>query len=115
MRQRGSRREWSRRVREWRRSGKTSKEFAADSGLNAGTLLWWSSQLRGQRRVQGAAASTWRRSPSALEVAGLPLVELSGGEVGDERFELELHTGRRLRIPPGFDAAALERLLAVLK
>ena len=37
MRQSASRREWSRRVREWRRSGKTSKELAAESGVNAGT------------------------------------------------------------------------------
>lgn len=36
MRQSASPREWSRRVREWRRSGKTSKELAAESGVNAG-------------------------------------------------------------------------------
>jgi len=41
------------------------------------------------------------------------MVELSGGGV-DDRFELELGSGRRLRIPPRFDAEALARLLAVL-
>jgi hypothetical protein len=32
----------------------------------------------------------------------------------DGRFELELGEGQRLRIPVGFDAAALGRLLTVL-
>ena len=44
----------------------------------------------------------------------MPLVELRGGVV-DDRFELELGGGRRLRIPRGFDADALARLLAVLR
>jgi len=116
MRQSARRREWSRLVREWRRSGKKSKEFAAESGVNAGTLLWWSSQLRGWRRVKGVAGSTSGGSARApLDVAELPMVELSCGALGDQRFELELGSGRRLRIPPGFDAEALGRLLAVLK
>jgi hypothetical protein len=42
-------------------------------------------------------------------------VELLGGAVADDRFELECGAGRRLRIPAGFDAAGLERLLAVLE
>lgn len=100
---------------EWRRSGKTSKEFAAENGVNAGTLLWWSSKLRGERGARRAAGSTRRQSRRI--VAGLeelPIVELSD-EVGDDRFELELGAGWRLRIPRGFDAEALGRLLAVLK
>lgn len=115
MRQRANRREWSRRVSEWRRSGKTSKEFAAETGVNASTLLWWSTRLQGERGVRNAAGSTRRQSRRAVErLAQLPIVELSGG-AGDDRFELELGAGRRLRIPQGFDAEALGRLLAVLQ
>lgn len=105
---RQNRREWSERVSRWRRSGKTSKEFAAETGINPSTLLWWSTKLRADRRVTKAAGSTRQRFES------LPLVELSGGVI-DDRFELELGGGRRLRIPPSFDAGALGRLLAVLQ
>jgi hypothetical protein len=100
-------------VSEWRRSGRRSKEFAAERGVNAGTLLWWSSKLRGERGGRRSARSR-RTSGRAVRFAELPIVELRGG-LNDDRFELELSAGRRLRIPPGFDSAALERLLAVLK
>jgi hypothetical protein len=114
MRERASRREWARLVSEWRRSGRRSKEFAAERGVNAGTLLWWSSKLRGERGGRRAARSRRGTSGRAVQLAELPIVELRGG-VNDDRFELELSVGRRLRIPPGFDGAALERLLVVLK
>jgi hypothetical protein len=41
-------------------------------------------------------------------------VELIVDRHEDGRFELELGDGRRVRIPMGFDAAALGRLLSVL-
>jgi hypothetical protein len=34
---------------------------------------------------------------------------------GDDRFEVRLENGRRLHVPASFDAAVLERLLAVLE
>jgi hypothetical protein len=118
MHERTSRREWSRRVGRWRRSGKTSKEFAAETGVNARTLLWWSSKLRGER----ATAKAERMAPADVRgkaVRGITepaIVELAGaGVLGGERFELELSGGRRLMIPAGFDADALSRLLAVLE
>src|SRR5689334_14767943 len=37
--------EWREIVARWRESGERSKEFASRHGLNAGTLLWWSSRL----------------------------------------------------------------------
>jgi hypothetical protein len=52
--------------------------------------------------------------PGAARFEQLPIAQWSSVLV-DDRFELELGTGRRLRIPQGFDAEALDRLLAVLK
>jgi len=103
------------RVTQWRRGEKTSKEFAAETGVSASTLPWWSTKLSGERDVRRGAGSAQRQSRRVGEaLAELPIVELSGG-VGDERFEIELDSARRLRIPAGFDAEALGRLLAVLK
>lgn len=115
MKQRADRQEWARRVAQWRRGGKTSKEFAAEIGVNPSTLLWWSTRLRAARGVAPVAGARRRQHRGTAErCAPVPIVELSGGVV-DDRFELELGGGRRLRIPPGFDAGALERLLAVLR
>jgi hypothetical protein len=42
-------------------------------------------------------------------------VEITPAGGADSRFEVELGSGRQLRIPPTFDSAALERLLDVLE
>jgi hypothetical protein len=38
---------WVERIREWRASGLSAKEFAATRGCEASTLSWAASQLRG--------------------------------------------------------------------
>jgi hypothetical protein len=105
------REEWAKRVRAWRRSGQTTAEFAASIGVNANTLTWWGSRLR-----RGAPQERRRSSPrDAGDVtAAAGIIEVRG-LARDDRFELELGSGQRLRIPPGFDAATLERLLVVLR
>jgi len=107
--------EWSERVSDWRRSGKTSKEYAAEAGVKASTLLWWSTKLNRERVGPGrrGSARSQRAEPGGQHEQW-PMVELSTGCI-DERFELELSAGLRLRIPAGFDAEALSRLLAVLQ
>lgn len=43
---------WAERVREWKASGQTAKEFAAGRDFKASTLVYWASCLRtgGERR-----------------------------------------------------------------
>jgi hypothetical protein len=49
-RARADRDEWRRRIARWKESGLTAKEFAADAGINAGTLQFWQYKLkRGER------------------------------------------------------------------
>lgn len=105
---RSRRAEWVERVERWRRSGLTAKRFAASIGVNAGTLTHWAWQLGDAKRTRGAMA------PMSA-AATVPLVEIVGNMPDDDRFELILGDGRRLRIAPRFDAAALQRLLAVLE
>lgn len=107
--------EWSARVSDWRRSGRTSKEYAAEAGVKASTLLWWSTRLNREQAGWKRRRSRRRGAEPSHQREQWPIVELSGGGGVDERFELELREGRRLRIPPGFDAEALSRLLAVLQ
>src|SRR5690606_14860943 len=51
---RATREEWARRVGRWKASGLSASAFAAREGLNAGTLSWWSSQLRAEVRPRPA-------------------------------------------------------------
>jgi len=101
--------EWAERVGQWRRSGLTAKAFARSAGVNAGSLTQWAWRLGRDARRAGAPAQAAGAPPAAA------FVEIMAAGGPDERFELELGSGRRLRIPATFDPTALERLLAVLE
>lgn len=106
------RREWAQRVRRWRRSGQTAREFSESIGVKPGTLTYWAWRLG--REGRGASAGR-KTSGKCQRPAPTAFVELVSGAIGDGRFELELGGGRRLRIPVGFEAEALERLLGVVE
>ena len=104
--------EWRRRVQRWKDSGLTAKEFAAETGINAGTLQFWQYKLkRGARPTRRA-----RRKPAADAILS-SLVEVRAPMIGvvDQRFEIELGNGRRVRVAAGFEPTALKALLAVLE
>lgn len=44
--------EWAERVRAWRESGKTSREFAEAKGYSDKLLRWWGSELARRERVK---------------------------------------------------------------
>lgn len=100
--------EWTERVRRWRRSGLTAREFAESIGVKAATLTHWAWRVGREGRGRGRT----EQRPVAVSAR---FVEVIAAAAGDERFELELGNGRRLRIPTGFEAAALERLLVVVE
>jgi len=81
-------------------------------GLNAGTLQFWSCKLKqGDRRAAAPRVSraTVPVVSSFLEVAPVAIRD------ADSRLEVELANGRRLRIPPTFDPATLQKLVAALE
>lgn len=85
-------------------SGESVAQFAAQRGLNAATLYWWRSQLR-------------RRDQVEPEFVPIEIVDAKRATDRDARagFELELRGGRRLRVPPGFDADELARLISAIE
>lgn len=95
--------QWLATVREWEGSGLPIREFCARQGLKPATLSWWRQELK---RLGGR-----QRTQEAVE-----LVEIGrrGARPGDDRFEVELANGLRVRVPTRFDAAALKQLLGVL-
>lgn len=111
-RERTSRADWQKRIERWNDSGLSAEQFATELGINAGTLRHWKYFLAKQasRTVSAKAPAVTASAlvevrPSSVATAVASLVP----------FELELGAERKLRIPPQFDAAALERLLAVLE
>ena len=108
---RTSREEWARRVRRWRQSGLSAREFADSIGVNRATLTYWAWRLG---REQPSRPDARTRSGELLAARRAAFVEVVTGSVSDGRFELDLGNGRRLHIPASFESGALERLLAVL-
>jgi transposase len=102
-RPRDSRKEqqWRRWIGQWQHSGLSVRAFCARHDLAQPSFYAW------RRLIQqrDAAAGTF------LGVQVVPDDEPSSADP----FEVVLAGGRTLRVPPGFDAAALRQLLAVLE
>lgn len=94
MAARRSREEWYALVQRWRRSDLTQRAFAAAEGLNENTLKWWCSRFR-------------KESPAFLEV----VIEEPPTSAPD--FQVEIGDFR-VRVPVGFDAGELRRLVHAL-
>lgn len=84
----------------WEGSGKSLSGFAREHGLERNRLSRWTSRLKAGESVRFHLAR---------------LVEGRRGGEGADAIELVLLDGRRVRIPAGFAASDLERVLAVLE
>ena len=93
---------WSRQIERQKQSGLSVRAFADREGLKAGSLSFWRWKL----------AHDSRRSGKPVR-----FVELTT-EVGSSsasRFEVVLRSGRRVRVPGGFERQELARLVQVLE
>lgn len=101
--------EMSRALAEARRRGEGFEAVAKRLGVSASTVRWWSSQVR--RR---AARRMARTQPQATSPTTPSFVEVRVDAPRSSCFEIELRGERKLRVPAGFDATELGRLIAVL-
>jgi len=99
---------WRATLRQWRSSGLSVRVFCAQRRLSEPSFYAWRRSL-GER---DAAATAFLPVRVAPEPAPAPQTTPEGAEGA---LELVLGPGRRLQIRPGFDAATLRRLLAVLE
>lgn len=116
--ERRTRRDWTEAearevVAQWEASRLTVAAFAAQQGFNADRFYRW------RRRFRRAAGSASAARPRPTLVPLVPVgasasVPPSPTAAPPAGFELVCGGGRVLRIPPGFDAAALAALLRVL-
>lgn len=110
MQPKASPEEWRSRIERWRGSGLTAEKFATELGINAGTLKFWAYKLNKAKREGSGQVAPSKKKRTA---AAAPFVEVR--TASESCFEIELGNGRRLRVPSGFEARALERLLGLLE
>ncbi len=111
MQPRTSAEEWQKRVERWRDSGLAAEQFAAELGINAGTLKFWGYKLNKAKR-EGAGVVAPANKKRRVRVPSFVEVRTTASPPA---FELDLGNGRRLRVPTDFDVDALGRLLSVLE
>ena len=87
-------------------SGQSLTQFARQHGLTPQRLRWWKGRL-GQ---PGAALTFLPVQVAAPQPAQQPVAPGPGA-----LMEVVLATGRRVRVAPGFDEAALLRLVRALE
>lgn len=109
---RETRDEWRKRVDRWKDSGLTAAEFAAETGINAGTLQFWRYKLKKDGGGDDTKKPTRPETPMSTSIIEL---RAPAAIQTDVRFEIELANGRRLRVPAGFDDSALRALIGVLE
>ena len=101
---------WAKRVERLERSGLSIRTFAEREGLKAGSLSFWKWKLAGRGG---------RGRPATKAVAAASFIELTAKAVPPPAaavgFEVALASGRTVRVPGGFDAVELSRLVDVLE
>jgi len=98
---------WARHLEALGQSGLSVRKFAAREGLKAGSLSFWKWKL-----------DRTGRPAEAPRIAPLKFVELTAeiqAAPAGPSFEVVLVSGRVVRVPSGFDAAELARLVAAVE
>ena len=105
--------EWARRIEEQEKSGLSIRKFAEREGLKPGSLSFWKWKLA---RPSGAVKPSPVAPLRFVELTAVPPPPPPPAPCDDGAvFEIMLRTNRSIRVPAGFDARELARLVAVLE
>jgi hypothetical protein len=110
-------RHWRRLIAQQRRSGLSQAAFCRRRRILPGTFAWWTSELRrrDERRRRGGirlgADNVKPFIPVRVVARQSAAAGMSSTAVG---FEIELRTGRRIRVAAEFNRDALRDLVLIL-
>ncbi len=119
QRVRRSAEQWRSILAEWSSSGLSQSAFCRLRGLSLVTFGGWKRHFGGAvapaRSPHAGGANARRRGMDRLSFVELePLPRAAGTGLEAELYEVRLANGRAVRVGPGFDPAALRRLLAIV-
>lgn len=111
---------WRRLLRLWLRSGQTGRDFCAAHGLSEPSFYAWRREIARRDHENTPPPKPALRSVAPTPSAGTPLpafveVTVAAEASAPAPVEVVLANGRRIRVPPGFDADLLRQLLRVLE
>ena len=116
---------WEKRIERWQDSGLTAREFSAEIGVNPHTLSHWKWRLNAdsnqkQKKARISKHKAVKKDSSALKERPneqtVDFIEVvTHGITQPEPFEVILADGVRVRIPIGFGAEDLRRLLQAVE
>ena len=87
---------WREHFKAWEKSGLSQPDFCREQGINQHSFTYWRSKLVVKRKAVGTFVEV---HPPATA----------------KSFELSLSGGVTVKVPPGFDARELNRLLEAIK
>lgn len=96
---------WSERVREWKSSGKTAKQFVEGRDFKSSTLVYWASCLR---HGNGAVARRGRREPRVRMARVMAVAPRA-----DDAIVIAVGAAR-VAVRAGFDRALLRQVVKAL-
>jgi hypothetical protein len=109
---------WAKLVKDWKTSGLTCKQFADGAGINAGTLMYWSTRLRKEAAAKAISKAKATSSPRRKFPKGEFIEVLHPGPIAQRSATLTLFTGRgrfEIRVDDEFNPSALTKLLDVIE
>ena len=105
--------EWRKLVREWESSSETAEDFCDRHDLGLSTFRWWRWRLA-QDEAGDSAPVTRSDSAPWVELSSIELPAADGSPPVATDLTLVLGEGIEIRVPVGFDAPTLERLIRSL-
>jgi transposase-like protein len=111
----GKERYWRRVLRQWQRSGQGVRAFCSAYGLSEPLFYGWRRTIQERdRQAEPRSRRGPRQARGPVAVDGLPSFVPVTIAAAAATLEVVLGDGRVVRVPSGFDAAALRQLLGVL-
>jgi hypothetical protein len=107
---------WRRTLQQWRRSGRSVRDFCADRHLSEPSFYFWRTAIAERDRATPCDATpTPGASGTAAAPAAPPLFLPVCVQAAAAPLEVVLSDGLAVRVAAGFDDATLRRLLALLR
>lgn len=125
-----TREKWAKRVRRWKESGLTAREYGSEIGVRAGTLTYWNWRLKQDTRAGVKKRPSKARAPKPTKhkanrtsaknkkapVMASSFVEVVSPLLSDSAgIEVLTDAGHIVRLSIGFDADTFRRAMEALR